>query len=477
MTMSIRITQGMLYSRALGDVQNGLFRFSQLQQEVATGRRINRPSDDPAAALRLLPLRNDLRNLEQLGSNVALARETLNTGAAALEDASALMQRVRELTTQAANGTLSGGDRASIAAEIDQLLSQLVGIGNSRRGERYLFGGTQNGSAPFELVSGSGGTRVVYRGNRESLAVEVAPGVQTGLNIPGDALFQQRTRGTTAFTPALGSAGTGAAPVGRGDTGIGFGRLSVTFAGLGGDAPPTVSAGSGFTDAVGPLTFEFTTPPDGLSIGGGSKVNIPVTDGVFTTADGRTISLTVTGMPAQTTGTFTAQANLSVDGGASTVLISDFGRDSVPVRSAHDGSVLNVDVRNLARAGDEDVRFNGTFDAFTTLIALRDLLRNDEGLPDQVARDRIAGMLDEVADAHDAILDGLRELGFRSSSMDVLGNRVEGLRVARTESLSLVQDTDLAESILALQRQDMAYQAALQVSARMMQTSLQGFLR
>ena len=108
---------------------------------------------------------------------------------------------------------------------------------------------------------------------------------------------------------------------------------------------------------------------------------------------------------------------------------------------------------------------------------MRDLLRNDAGLADDVVRDRIAQMMTEIETAHDAVLDGVRELGFRSSSMDAIGNRVEGLRVSRTESLSLVEDSDLAESILELQRQDMAYQAALQVSARVVQTSLQGFLR
>ena len=173
--MSMRITQGMLYSRALADVQRGLFRYAQLQQEVATGRRVNRPSDDPAAALRILPLRNDLRNLDQLGSNVALARETLNTSASSLEDASTLMQRVRELTTQAANGTMSSEDRRNIGAEIDQLLQQIVSIGNSRRSDRYLFGGTQSGSAPFDIIEDGGGTRVVYRGNHETLDIEVAP--------------------------------------------------------------------------------------------------------------------------------------------------------------------------------------------------------------------------------------------------------------------------------------------------------------
>ena len=475
--MSFRITQGMLYSRALTDVQRGLYRYSRLQQEVATGRRINRPSDDPAAALRVLPLRNDLANLQQLAGNVSLARETLDTSTASLEDASAIMQRTRELTTQAANGTLSESDRQSIGAEVDQLLSQLLSIANSRRGDRYLFGGTANGDAPFATVRDGAGSRVLYSGNHESLEIDVAPGVSTSLNVPGDGIFLARQRTATTFSTAFGTAATGAQPVGAGDTGVGFGRLQVTFAGLHTDAPPTVSAGSGATTALGPLAFQFTTGPDTLSVGGGPPQPIPIADGVFTTADGHTISLTVTGVPATTSGTFTARAGLSVDGGESVTEVSDFGAASVQVANAFDGTVLNVDVRGITRAGEEDVKFNGTFDAFTTLTVLRGLLQNEAGLPDPEVRDRIAEMLPEVDAAHDAVLDGLRELGFRSSSMDVLRNRVEGLRVARSESLSLVQDTDVAEAILEMQRQDLAYQAALQISARVVQTSLQGFLR
>lgn len=475
--MSLRITQGMMFTRALGDVQRGLFRYSQLQQEIATGRRINRPSDDPAGALRILPIRNDLRNLDQLSSNVSLARETLNTGAGSLEDASATMQRVRELTTQASNGTLSTSDRQSIGAEMEQLLQQMVGIGNSRRGDRYLFGGTENGSAPFELITVGGRTRAVYHGNRESLDVEVAPGVSTALNVPGDRIFLHRERGPTTFASPSGSTATGAMPTGRGDTAVGFGALSISFAGLHTDVPSTVTAGADTTNALGPLAYTFTTGPDTLSIGGGPALNIPVTDGAFTTADGRTISLTVSGVPATLTGTFTSKASMSIDGGRSVVEVSDFSNSSVMVTDSADRSVLNVDVRDLTRTGEEDVKYTGTFDALTTLITMRDLLRNESGLPDAVVRDRIAQMMNEVDSAHDAVLDGVRELGFRSSSMDVLGNRVEGLRIARTESLSLVQDTDIAEAILEMQKHDLSYQAALQVSARVVQTSLQGFLR
>lgn len=475
--MSFRITQGMLYSRALINVQNGLSRYSQLQQQVASGKRISKLSDDPAAALRILPLRNDIRNLAQLGDNVALARETLNTGAASLEDASALMQRVRELTTQAANGTMSSSDRSSVGAEIEQLLSQLVSIGNSRRGDRYLFGGTASGTPPFALQDGEGGARVTYQGNHETLDVEVAPGVSTALNVPGDGIFLQRDRGPTTFTPRTAGQATGAVPVSRGDTGIGFGELQIGFAGLHTDAPSTVTAGSGATTALGQLSFAFGSAPATLSIGGGPSVPLPATNTAFTTADGRTISLTVTGVPAVTNGTFTSRASLSTDGGQTSTEISDFSADSVAVTNSFDGNVLYVDPRNLTRAGGEQVKFSGTFDAFTTLITMRDLLRNEGGLPDAEIRDRIAQMLTEVDSAHDAVLDGVRELGFRSSSMDVLQNRVEGLSISRMDSLSLVQDSDLAESALELQRQDLSYQAALQVSARVMQTSLQSFLR
>ena len=454
-----------------------MFRFSQLQTEVATGRRVNRPSDDPAAALRILPLRGDIRDLEQLSSNVSLARETLNTSTASLEDGSSIMQRVRELTTQASNGTLSGSDRQSIAAEVDQLLSQMLGIANSRRGDRYLFGGTETGSPPFSLENQGGRTRGVYNGNRDSLEVDVAPGVTTGLNVPGDSIFLSRDRGATTFSPVTGSLETGVASFGAGDTGVGFARLDISFAGLHTDTPSEITAGNGKIDALGPLDYVFTTGPDTLSIGGGPAIPVPVTDGAFQTADGRSIALTVSGVPSTLTGTFTSKANLSTDGGQTQSEVSSFGSGPAQVRNSEDGSLLYLDMSNVTRTGEVDVKYNGTFDVFTTLAELRDLLTNAEGLPDAAVRDRIGSLLPEVDDAHDAVLNGLRELGFRSSSMDVLQNRVEGLRVSRAESLSLVEDTDIAEAILELQRQDMSYQTALQVSARVLQTSLQGFLR
>ncbi len=470
--MTLRITQGHLFQRALGDIHRSLGKFTTLQQQVATGRRVNKASDDPAAALRIIPLQNDLRSLQQMSDNVALARETLDTGAASLEDASSLVQRVRELTTQAVNGSVGPGDRASIGQELDQLLQQMVSIGNSRRGDRYLFGGTESGDAPFQLVTDQGGTRVLYHGNHDRLEVEVAPGVTTALNVSGDSILQRRDRSGITFT-----GDTGAAPTGSGDTGVGFQTLRVSFNGLHSDAPSVLVAGSGTSTALGPIPYTFTNAPPSLSIGGGPAVTIPAADQDFTTADGRVLNLTVTGLPATLTGTFTAKAGLSTDGGATFTDVSDFSNNDVQVHNTYDGSTLNVDVRRLVTTGNEVVKHEGTFDAFTVVATLRDLLRNGDGLDNETVRSRSSEMLAAIDGAHDAVLDGLRELGFRSSSMQVLGNRVAGLQTSRTESLSAIQDTDMAQAILDLQRQDISYQAALQIGSRVIQTSLQNFLR
>jgi flagellar hook-associated protein 3 FlgL len=474
--MSLRITQSHLFAQARRDVHRGLLRYQDLQHAVATGRRVNKPSDDPAAMLRILPLTRDIRGLAQMGENVSLARETLDTGTVALEDASALMQRVRELVMQAANGTTSDSGRRAIGTEVDALLGQLLSLGNSRRGDRYLFGGTASDRVPFELVTDAGGTRVLYRGNHDTLSVEVAPGVETELNVAGDSIFLRRDRGATSFSRLEGQPATGARPTGSGDTGTGFQQLTVGFAGLAG-APPQVTAGAGGSTALGALAFTFTAVPPSLSIGGGPPVTIPATDTDFTTADGRKLNLTVTGVPAVLTGTLTSLASLSTDGGATRTVVPDFAATAVAVRNSFDGTVLNVDVRTLARTGAEQVEFAGTFDAFTTLVTLRDLLADGNGLGTGEVQARLTRMLAAVDGAHDAVLDGVRELGFRSSSMQALANRVSGLAVSRQESLSLVQDTDIAQAIMELQRQDLSYQAALQVSARAMQISLQNYLR
>jgi flagellar hook-associated protein 3 FlgL len=458
----------MLFARALHDLRNSLVDSVKLQEQLATGRRVNRPSDDPVAALRILPLRAQVRDLGLMTDNAQLARETMNVGAAALEEASGLLQRVRELAVQAGNGTKSGSDLRTIGEEVDQLLQQMLGLANTNKAGQFLFGGTRTDAAPFRMVETDGRSRVAYDGNQDAVSIEVAPGVRTTLNAPGDAIFQRHERRPTLF-----SGDTGARPSGALDSGVGFDTLDVAFAGLSG-APPEITAGAGPTDAVGPLSYSFSG--GALSIDGGPAVPIPAVDQPFVTADGRTIYLTVASPPVPPSGSFVSEAALSIDGGASTTVV-DFSAAAVQVRDAADGSVLNVDVQQLARTGQEEINYQGTFDVFTMLIALRDTLRGADGGNLDGVRERTRGLIAEIDGAHSAVLDGTSSYGSRAEHMDLIRARVDSMLLGTRESLSAAEDVEIAEAILALNKQQMTYQASLGVSARVVQTSLLDYLR
>lgn len=470
--MTIRITQSMLYRQSLEDIRRNLFGSTRLQNDIATGVRIHRPSDDPSGMLRLLPLQNEVRNLDRSLDNISKARETLNTATASLEDASEIMQRVREIALQGANGTLSEDDRVSLAAEVDQILTQMVSVGNSTRGGRFIFGGTATESAPFDLVRDAGGMRVVYRGNQETLSVEVAPSIETELNLPGNELFQRHRRGATSFEGS-----TGAASAAGIDSGTGVDQLQVTFQDL--VIPGTVTgiaAGSGTTNALGTMNYSFTAPNQ-ISINGGPVTTVTAGDNsIPLDTDGdRTISLNLTLPITPATGSFTSRAALSIDGGATTTSV-DFSSSTVRVSDSLDNSTLNVDVSALTTTGNERIRYEGTFDAFSTLIGIRDILQNDEGLDQATLGARLTQSLSDIDTAHDEILKGLRDLGFRSGSMSLLENRINGLKLNTQESVSLVQDTDIVEAMIEYNRQDTFYQASLAVSARVVSTSLLNFL-
>ena len=225
--MGLRITQGTLYARTLFQIQRSLSGSVRLQEQLSTGQRVNRPSDDPAATLRIPAA--DVRPAEP-------------RPAAQQRDARARDDRYRCLEPRGGEhdhaagpraddpgreGTISASDRRSIGQEIDQLLRQMVGVANGQRAGRYLFGGTKSDVPPFVIEDFGDETRVRYAGNSESLRVGVAPGIDTELNIPGNEIFQRRNRQATSLQGDTGiTTGVGL------DTGVGEDRLEVTFAGL-----------------------------------------------------------------------------------------------------------------------------------------------------------------------------------------------------------------------------------------------------
>lgn len=156
--------------------------------QIATGRRVNVPSDDPAAAA-LLVENNDqatfnagyLQSLTAIQGQLSTADSTLGSVVTALQQATTL-------GIEGANGTLSDGDRAAITSELQGIQSQLLSLANTSYQGIYLFAGTITNTAPFvlnnELPSG-----VAYIGNNGVNQVAIGNGYQLAVNQPGSQLF------------------------------------------------------------------------------------------------------------------------------------------------------------------------------------------------------------------------------------------------------------------------------------------------
>ena len=473
--MSFRITQGMLYQNSLTNFQNAASRSLRLQNQIATGRRILRPSDDPGDSMKIMPLRTELRSLRTSMDILATAGDSLNVATSVLEDVSGVVQRLRELTVKAASSTVSEEDRRIMASEIDQLLNQALSAANTRHGQGHLFAGARSTQPPFQVTQGPAGKRVAYVGGANPSALQIPVGVPIELPLAGDTTFLFRDRQPTQFTGTTGAAASGSA-----DSGIGFGTLQVNYDGLTIPAATTgLAEGDNSTTALGDLTYAYAAgSPPTLSINGGAPQ--PVLGGTqsfFVGANAETVSLDVTTPIVPPSGTITSRATLSTDGGATTLLVDDFTvSPEYQVVNSLDGTVLNVDVSALSAVGEESVKFAGTFDIFTTLIAVADLMRNEEGLPAATVVQELSQMLDEVDFGHDSVLSSLQDLGNRGQSLDLLEDRLGAFELAQQESLSLIEDADLAKSILELNQQELSFQASLQISARAVQTSLMSFL-
>ena len=166
-----RISTYLFHQRATASMLDSQARLSTTQLQLATGRRILTPSDDPAGATKTLDLQRYLETNKQFLNNMGVVRARLETQETALESVTNLLQRASELAVQGNNGTITQTARDGIAAEVDQLLEQMLALANTQdsNGE-YLFGGLQRSGVPFTLVAGA----VVYNGDDVQRQIQVS---------------------------------------------------------------------------------------------------------------------------------------------------------------------------------------------------------------------------------------------------------------------------------------------------------------
>lgn len=190
--MGIRITQALLTDRTLRDLNKQLLSLSKLQQQLATGRRVNSPSDDPIDARRAINIRAEISKTEQYISNLEDLQPQLRGAEGVFDSTLNILQRILELTVRAANETLNQEQLDITSEEVDQLLEQVFLESNERINGRALFGGTVTLTDPFvatrDPVTGEI-TGVTYQGNSEEIGVQFSDETTLSVNRPGDEVY------------------------------------------------------------------------------------------------------------------------------------------------------------------------------------------------------------------------------------------------------------------------------------------------
>lgn len=150
--MIMRVTTKMLSQSLINNVNTNLNRMEKYQNQLSSGRLIDRPSDDPVATSRLLAAKSDLKAQEQYSSNMKDAAGWLDTVDGALESVGNVLQRAREIAVTGSSGTLAQASMGALADEVDNMVAELVQTANSSYADKYLFGGGKSGRTPFEVA-------------------------------------------------------------------------------------------------------------------------------------------------------------------------------------------------------------------------------------------------------------------------------------------------------------------------------------
>lgn len=289
----MRIATTTIYQLATQALLNQQAALAKTQNQIATGKRVQTPADDPVAAVQLHELARAQSQYEQFDRNSTIVTGRLQIEEQALADSGMVLQRARELVVQANTATLSDADRKSIATELKARLDELMSIGNRKdsNGE-YLFAGYSGATQPF--ARGASGA-VQYSGDSGTRGVQVDAGLQVQDSDPGSTLFMNVPAGNGLFVTGANSANTGSGVI---DTGSINSRASwvadsytVSFT-----SPATwqVSNGGGAVVASGSYTSGGAIAFNGVQIGvsgqpaGGDSFTVVSagTQDVFSTLDG-----------------------------------------------------------------------------------------------------------------------------------------------------------------------------------------------
>jgi flagellar hook-associated protein 3 len=475
--MNIRPTQNSNYALVRTGLSLNLAKLIRAQEQVSTGKKLLRPSDDPIAAATVLALRRQLGDVARFTAAIDSARPLLEQGMSSLDEASGLMTDARELAMQGLNGTLNASDRSSLAGDLRLLKARLLDVANTKFGNRYVFGGTATGAAPFAESEVGGQPRVRYLGNDDAHSVAIGPGVDVAVNVPGSEAFGRFESSGVHYVGASGVRHGSSA-----DAGSGYGYITIRHDATTGAPGSGVTLANGGADdtLIGDRTLVIDATAGTVRLGNGSAVAIPATGDPdaadFSVSDehGAVLHLDFSAYDGtDSSSVLSGSGSVSLDGTTFTPL--DLNDSDMELRGA-DGSVLHIDATGIVLATKDLYSFEGAVNVFDELQGMIDDLENADGLDNARLTERLSSRLSGFDRGFENLQVAMGALGSRAQRMDSGKSQLDELAVSLRGLVSDKEDVDLASVVLDMNNAQQTLQVAQAAGVRLLQNSLLNYL-
>lgn len=216
----MRLTTTMTQRSILGGIENSYARLSNYQKQVATGLRINTPSDDPVGIARVLLLKNSISQLKQFQSNNDIALDEINGASEVINNVLTSLMRVKEIAVYNSSGIASQSQMNAGAAEIEEILNNIISSANTTINNKYIFSGFQTDTKPFAVTATTPPpgppvpagliSTVGYSGDAGQRLVEISSGRTVTVNFAGRSavagspgVFVDTTAGVDIFASLI----------------------------------------------------------------------------------------------------------------------------------------------------------------------------------------------------------------------------------------------------------------------------------
>ncbi len=441
----IRVSTGMIFNAGVNSINTQTASLLHLQQQVATGQRMLTPADDPVAAARVLEVGQAQDVTKQYSTNHDNAKSALGLEETQLTSVNDIMARLKELTVQAGNATLSENDKRSVALELRARFEELLGIANSTDGAgQYIFAGYMGSTKPFgasiDAMIQNPALEVSYAGDDGRRQLQVSPTRFLDVSDPGSDVFMRMRNGNGYFATGYAAANTGGGIIDAGN---------VTDTALWAAVPQAVKDNIAIQFSIDNTTVPPTTYYDLVDNSGGAPG----------------VSM-ITGAPPTVPGPRVYQPNQPISfSGLAAPYPADFGI-SVTVS----GDPADGDGFTIASSTSQSI--------FRTLANLVGTLEQGPSGAGAQAKfsNEIGFALTNLDQANESVLRVRAAIGSRLSEIDSLTNVNQDLQLQYQQTLSTLQDLDYAKAISDLTRKQTDLEAAQKSFMRISQLSLFNYL-